>query len=483
MELLFPKNTLRPYQETGINKIFAAWRSGKRAVMFQMPTGTGKTILFSEIVRRGFAQDRKILLVVHRDFLVTQIQEKLADNHIDAGLIIAGKESDYTKGVQVASLMTLVNREHPEADLIIIDEAHHAKAETYRRLWELYPNAKILGCSATPIRYNGDGFEDLFEELIVSMPTQEFIREGYLVPVSQYACAAPDLSNVKKSRSTNDYVTDDLARVMSEKGVMGDLVESYQNICPGKSMIVFAVNVEHSKSIVERYIAAGFTAAHIDAETPDKERKLILDDFKNRRLQIISNVEIITEGFDFPECDVVQLARPTKSLAFYLQASGRCMRIAEGKMEGIILDNAGCWMAHGLAIIDREWSLKGKQKRIKGDGSGISTFALDGNGRYFKVNKSQPEEIKGLELVSLQVGFEDLMRFEIYISQARKFGSKLISAYFRYNEWLKKREKTMSKAELDYIKKRIAYFKEKFPDSKIVKDGFWWHEEQRIGKA
>ena len=210
---------------------------------------------------------------------------------------------------------------------------------------------------------------------------------------------------------------------------------------------------------------------------------MILDDFKNRRLQIISNVEIITEGFDFPECDVVQLARPTKSLAFYLQASGRCMRIAEGKIEGIILDNAGCWMAHGLAIIDREWSLKGKQKRIKGDGSGISTFALDGNGRYFKVNKSQPEEIKGLELVSLQVGFEDLMRFEIYISQARKFGSKLISAYFRYNEWLKKREKTMSMAEFDYIKKRIAYFKEKFPDSKIVKDGFWWHEEQRIGKA
>jgi len=301
-----------------------------------------------------------------------------------------------------------------------------------------------------------------------------------LVPILQYACAAPDLSNVKKSRSTNDYIETDLARVMSESGVMGDLVESYQNICPGKSMIVFAVNVEHSKSIVERYIAAGFTAAHIDADTPDKERKLILEDFKSRKLQIICNVEIITEGFDFPECEVVQLARPTKSLAFYLQASGRVFRPAEGKTEGIILDNAGCWLGHGLAIIDREWSLKGKPKRDK---TGISTFALDGNGKYFKVDRSHPEEIKGLELVSLQVGMERLMAFENYLSQARKYDSKLISAYFRYNEWLKKREKTISLPELDYIKKRIAYFKEKFPDSKIVKDGFWWHEEQRIGKA
>jgi len=151
--------TLRNYQNEGISKIFSKWKDGKRSVLFQMPTGTGKTVLFNEIVHRGFKQDRKILIVVHRIELVEQTTKKLLNKGIPVSQIVAGKEADYSKTVQVASIQTFSRREqYPEANLIIIDECHHAKANTYKKLWGIYPNAKFLGVTATPYRLSGEGF-------------------------------------------------------------------------------------------------------------------------------------------------------------------------------------------------------------------------------------------------------------------------------------------------------------------------------------
>lgn len=469
---------LRPYQHEGITNIFNSWREGKRSVLFQMPTGTGKTVLFSEIVRMGFEKERKILIVVHRIELVDQITQKLKSKGVQVGLIVAGKNSDYSKIVQVASIQTLSRREHPEANLIIIDECHHTKAETYKNLWDIYPDAKFLGVTATPIRLSGEGFDDLFDELIISMPVQKFIEQGYLVPITHFVCSNPNLSQVKQRQG--DYMTKMLSDVMMDNSVMSDLVESYKDKCLGKSAIIFAVDVEHSKQIVERFKNAGISCAHVDAKTAKQEREQILSDFRNGIIKVVSNVEIITEGFDFPECEVVQLARPTKSLSLYLQMVGRVMRPAKGKKEGIVLDNAGLWLEHGLSIIDRDWSLEGTKRQRKNGSLPTKEIAMDEDGKIREVNRTRPSEVKGLKLIPLTFELKRLLTFESYLSNAKTRNHNLLSSYFQYKKDLEDMNKKITRVEFEYMRTRLNYFNEKAEPDKRFKSGFWFIQEKEL---
>lgn len=469
---------LRPYQTDGIQKIFNCWKEGQRSILFQMPTGTGKTVLFSQIVKIGFDNNRRILIVVHRKELVEQITEKLTARNVPVGHIVAGMKADYTQTVQVASIQTLSRREHPEANLIIIDECHHAKAETYKKLWEIYPDAKFLGVTATPIRLSGEGFDDLFDELIVSMSTQKFIEQGYLCPVSHLVCSNPNLSNVKQKQG--DYVTKMLSDVMMDNSIMSDLIESYKEKALGKTAIVFAVDVEHSQSIVKRFNEENISAAHIDATTPKSERASILNDFKAGKIKVVSNVEIITEGFDFPECEVVQLARPTKSLSLYLQMVGRVMRPSKNKKEGIILDNAGLWLEHGLSTIDRDWTLQSTKKKNKTDFRQIKEVALDEEGTIREINRKLPIEIKGLKLVPLTFEIKRLFEFETILANSRAKGHNLLSCYFTYKKSLEERSIAISKYEFEYIKKRLNAYNEKASADKQFKKGFWYNEEKTL---
>ncbi len=469
---------LRPYQINGITKIFNKWREGKKSILFQMPTGTGKTILFNEIARMGFVKQRKILIVAHRIELIEQITKKLINKGINVGQIIAEKKIDYSKPIQVASIQTLSRREHPEANLIIIDECHHSKANSYKKLWEIYPDAKFLGVTATPYRLSGEGFDDLFNDLIISMSINEFIQHKYLVPVTHYACSTPDLSNVKTRQG--DYMTEMLSDVMSDSAIMKDVVEAYKEKCCEKSTIVFAVDVEHSKEITQRFKEAGIIAEHLDATTPKEEREKILSDFKNKKIKVVSNVEIITEGFDFPECEAVILARPTKSLSLYLQMVGRVMRIADGKTEGIILDNAVLWKEHGLSIIDRDWSLHSVQKKKKFDYLPTTEIAMDGEGIIREVNRSKPNEIKGLKLVPLTFELRRLMTFESYVINAKFRGWKLLSAYFKYRDYVMEDGQKLTKEEFQYCKKRLNFLNTKVDAPLSFKTGFWIAEEARL---
>ncbi|MBX9785265.1 MAG: DEAD/DEAH box helicase [Chitinophagaceae bacterium] len=469
---------LRPYQTEGIRRIFNCWKEGRRSVLFQMPTGTGKTVLFSQIVKLGFDNNRRILIVVHRKELVEQITEKLTARKVPVGHIVAGMKADYTQTVQVASIQTLSRREHPEANLIIIDECHHAKAETYKKLWDIYPDAKFLGVTATPVRLSGEGFDDLFDELIVSMPTQKFIEQGYLCPVTHLVCSNPNLSDVKQKQG--DYITKMLSGVMMDNSIMSDLIESYKEKSMGKTAIVFAVDVEHSQSIVKRYNEENIFAAHIDATTPKSERASILNDFKAGKIKVVSNVEIITEGFDFPECEVVQLARPTKSLSLYLQMVGRVMRPSKNKKEGIILDNAGLWLEHGLSIVDREWSLQSTKKKNKNDLRQIKEVALDEDGTIREINRKRPLEIKGLKLIPLTFEIKRLFEFETILVNSRAKGYNLLSSYFAYKSLLEERNIAISKYEFEYIKKRLNAFNEKAPADKQFKKGYWYNEEKTL---
>ncbi len=468
---------LRPYQSEGIKKIFAEWRNGKRSVLFQMPTGTGKTILFSEIVKKGYEQQKKILVIAHRKELVEQIQDKLKHYGVEAGIIMAGTESDSSKIVQIASIQTLSRRDNPEANLIIIDECHHAKANSYAKLWSIYPNAKFLGVTATPIRSNGEGFDDLFEVLIPSMMISTFIEQGYLSRIKHFVCSHPNLRDVKQQRG--DYIPQMLKNVMIQDGIMGNIIESYVEKAWKKSTIVFAVDIEHSQTIVEQYKNIGITAEHIDAKTPKTERNNIIAAFKRKEINVISNVGIITEGFDFPECEVVQLARPTKSLALYLQMTGRVMRTSKNKKYGLILDNAGLWVEHGQSTINRYWSLNSIKRNKNTARFNYQFAALD----KIRVGKKRPIEVEGLALIELPEERERLLIFEDFFQTADSKGYKLLSSYKAYKAYLMGKNSSISKPEFEYIKERLNKINSDYPEEKKFKSGFWFNEEMNLCKS
>lgn len=391
---------LRDYQIGGIDDIMNAWVHCN-SVLFQMPTGTGKTTLFCEIVRkftRELYPDLKVLIITHRKELVEQTFKRLvSDFHLTAGIISANLIGIQSSSIQVASIQTLIRRDEHQKDifsLVIIDEAHHALASTYRRLWDFYPSSKFLGVTATPIRTNGEGFQDLFDKIITTASIKWFIKNNYLSDIRYFASHTPDVSNIRLR--AGDYDETELSEVMQDKAVMADLVQSYIDFALDKKIIVFAVNRAHSIKIVDRYNDSGFAAKAIDTYTPTQERKKIVDDFRNNKFKILCNVNIFTEGFDCPDVDAVQLARPTKSLTLFLQQVGRCMRPFPNKRYGIVLDNAGLWKEHGLPKMERNWSLNGIDKNLcfsKSEILGIRELLYRGN--------NQPEESKGLRLVEV----------------------------------------------------------------------------------
>jgi len=463
---------LRPYQLQGIRDIFNAWAKKPEGldlmnVLYQMPTGTGKTTLFSEIVRKAENKNKKVLLVVHRLELVEQICERLTHFDIIAGVIIAGVKPDLERSVQVASIQTLNRRDYPPADLIIIDECHHSKAKSYKKLWEIYPDARFLGVTATPIRLNGEGFDDQYDILITSGQIADFIKMGYLVKAKHMVCSNPDVSKVKKRQG--DYDSAMLKGVMLDNSLMANLVESYKVIAPGKKMIVFAVDIEHSKNIVARYNEAGLQAIHIDAETPKIQRAEIMEKFRTGEIKILSNIDIVSEGFDVPNCDAVQLARPTKSLGLYLQQIGRCLRPSPNKDYGLILDNAGLWLEHGLSVIEREWTLFGTKKEFYKKGHKKKMVGFDQDGIIREI--FGPKETEGLELKEMTMEMERLLKFESCLINAKTRGHKIISAFFRYDDYLKELDIKMTTAEIEYCQRRIG---------DAVKPGFWYHRLMEI---
>jgi len=395
---------LRPYQIEIIEKVHNAMEK-YNSIMVQMPTGTGKTTVFADIIKKYTRDnpDNHVLILAHREELIQQIHERLSkDVGILAGLI---RKQHIHPGqrVQISSIQYLDRTNnnlvalHRKFHLVIIDEAHHATASTYRKLWKKYPTSNFLGFTATPYRLSKEGFDDLFEKLILSPPIKDFIKQGHLCDIRYFVTSLPDLNKIQIDSTLGDYVIDSLSELMRSEKVMADLIESYKKYADGKKTIVFAVDVNHSKSIVERFNNIGIPAEHVDANTPTEERSSIVDRFRNNEFDVLCNVDIFGEGFDCPDVDVVQLARPTKSLSKFLQQVGRCMRPLPNKLYGIILDNAGLYKEHGLPKMHREWfAYFCGEKPIINYNDKLEGFI---NGDKFALkNRSKPEEIIGLEL-------------------------------------------------------------------------------------
>ena len=363
--------SLRPYQQEAKENIFTAWDECDN-VMFQMPTGTGKTRLFSSIISDiktwgvQNATTVKILIIAHRIELIEQISENLEKYKVSHGIIAGGKPRDLKHSVQVASIQTITH--HNNIDLasalhvnfIIIDEAHHSTANSYKKLWELYPLTKKLGVTATPWRMNHMGFSSIYDKLIVSDSINKFIEGGWLSPYSYYSIndnsyIINDINSIDEFDIEGDYKVSALERVMDRSSIRANLLKSYRKYANGKKGIIYSISRKHSDHICSEYKEAGVNIVRIDSKTPRDERRLYVQRFKNGQIDIIVNVDIFSEGFDCPDIEFIQLARPTRSLVKYLQQVGRGLRPTENKSKCIILDNVGAHMEFGLPYADRIW--------------------------------------------------------------------------------------------------------------------------------
>ena len=360
-------DSLRYYQFENKLKIYNEWQNCK-SVMLQMPTGTGKTRLFVSIVNDILAcrmHDEivpSILLLVHRKELVNQIAETLASYGLEYGIIQAGAEESRFCHIQVASVQTLVRRlqrwGRVRFEFIIIDEAHHTPSPTYMKILDAFSDSKLLGVTATPHRLDYWGFAHIFDKLIVSPDPMEFIKSGFLSNYDYYSvppeCPIVDEINAIPIEK-GDFAEDSLIRLLDCGSIRSQVVDSYMKYGCGKKAIVYTINKAHNKHLCEEYQKRGINAVTIDCDTPQSERKQLLDEFKRGKIQIICNVNILSEGFDCPDVEVVQITRPTYSLSMYLQQVGRGLRVFPGKDKSMFIDNVGSYLRFGLPSEHRSW--------------------------------------------------------------------------------------------------------------------------------
>lgn len=357
---------LRTYQQSAKDKIFIMWCK-YRNVLLQMPTGTGKTILFTSIIRDLICvPDTKILILVHRKELIEQIDEHLNKYNITHGLIVTGRKRELSLSVQVASIQTITHKLNESLikdinpSFIIIDEAHHSLAKTYTSFWKNCSKAWKLGVTATPYRLNNAPFSSLYSDILVSSPIKEFIDKGFLADYefyteNPYHELTKAIESIKEKGQTGDYKIKTLIEKLNVDRHIQQLILCYLKYAKGLKGIVYAISIEHAQNICKAYKEIGVEAEFIDSHTPKTERAEIVQSFKNNEIQIMVNVEIFSEGFDCPDIDFIQMARPTWSLSLYLQQVGRGLRKnVEGK-KTIILDNSNMFVHFGLPSERWDW--------------------------------------------------------------------------------------------------------------------------------
>jgi DNA repair protein RadD len=354
---------LRPYQFDAVNRVEQALTTAARPLIVA-PTGSGKTIMFAEIIKRLVAGHKRVLVLAHRREIIDQTSRKLTAHGVRHGIVMAGAEKALRpqEPVQVASIQTLWSRgvrssamQMPLADLIVVDEAHHTVAKTYSKILETYPDAMVLGCTATPCRGDGRGLGSAFTTLIEAPQVAELIAGKFLVGAKVYAPVDPNLKGVRTQ--SGDYVVSQLSHRMNTDQLVGDIVTHWLKHGERRRTVAFAVDVAHSIHIKNEFVRANVRAEHLDGGTPIPEREAILGRLASGETEVVSNCMVLTEGWDMPEVGCCILARPTKQMGLYRQMIGRVLRPADGKTHAIVLDHSGAVFRHGLPEDHVEWTL------------------------------------------------------------------------------------------------------------------------------
>jgi DNA repair protein RadD len=373
---------LRPYQLDVVEQLGRLVHEQRLIVV--APTGSGKTIIAAELIRRAIASGQRVLVLAHRHEIIKQTAEKLFAHGIQCGIIKAGFATRPDEPVQVASIQTLWVRavkmrkmELPPADLLIIDECHHAPATTYKKIIDSYPNAVVVGLTATPCRGDGRGLGGIFHRIVECPQVQQLIDQQFLVQTVAYAPVnQPDLTGVKTQ--AGDYIESQLAERMDRDDLIGDIVTHWHKFGERRQTVCFATGVAHSLHITSEFKKAGVRAEHLDGATPKPERDAILARLASGETELVSNCMVLTEGWDMPEVGCCILARPTKKMGLYRQMVGRILRPSENKRNAIVLDHAGAVFRHGFVEDHVEWTLDPDKRSA----SPVHAARLNGSSGY-----------------------------------------------------------------------------------------------------
>ncbi len=378
------------YQQDMLRRIERAWHS-LRSVMVQMPTGTGKTYLTACCVREWLKMHGgEAWIIAHRRELVSQIQTSL-EQVLQSGELDAEGASTQSvkKRIRTVSIQWL-SRHYAEMEtkpcLLVIDEAHHALAKTYKAVIDAYPHAKVLGVTATPCRLTRCGFTDLFDTMLQSWRYERFIAEGRLslydyMSVRADSDAQRQVNGLVKRGADGDFSLREMSEKLDVHPSILRLYDTIHRYASGKKGITYAIDIKHAEHIAAYYRLHGICAVAISSKTNAEERSRLIEAFRRGEIQVLVNVDLFGEGFDCPDVEFIQLARPTLSLAKYLQQVGRGMRVYEGKKYCLILDNVGSYRLFGLPSDDRDWQAM-FEGRMAGKGifnreSELSTIAFD----------------------------------------------------------------------------------------------------------
>jgi DNA repair protein RadD len=431
---------LRDYQSHAIEAVRDSYRKGCRRPLLVSPTGSGKTLMFSYISAGMNQNGKRVLILAHRRELLRQISSALRSVGVRHAVMSGGSRGIPVANVVVASVFTLARRLEyfPAPDLIIGDEAHHfTPSSTWGKCVSAFPNAHVLGVTATPERLDGKGLGLMFDDMVMGPTVAELTEQGYLTPAEVYAPSRPDLKALRTRMG--DYVNADLESAMDKPSITGNAVHHYRKLADGKLAIAFCVSVKHAKDVAEEFRHAGYNAAHIDGGMEEHERDRVLKDFAAGKIKILTSCDLVSEGFDLPAVEVAILLRPTKSLALYLQQVGRAIRPSPGKTTTIVLDHAGNTAVHGFIDEHREWILTSDSARKKREGEKPATvrtcpqcFAMHRPspacpkcGHVYKVVSRKIREVEG-ELVQMnrasetQISAQDWQRqFQILVGIAK----------------------------------------------------------------
>jgi len=364
---------LRPYQSQSVAEIRAALARGHRSVLFVLPTGGGKTVVFSHIAERAASKGNRIAILVHRVELLEQASASLQGLGVRHGLIAAGRSMDLSAPVQVASVATLARRLHRlPADLfqlLVVDEAHHSNAGTWAKVLAHFHRARVLGVTATPCRCDGRGLGEWYGEMVLG-PTAAWLTENgpepgktYLAPARILAPPGITLSGLRKRMG--DYDMKQAAEMLSSGQAMGSPLSHYRQHLEGQTAIAFCCSVAHAEAVAALFNEHGIAAASIDGTMDTATRRQLLERLGTGDLKVLTSCSLIGEGVDVPSVAGCILLRPTQSLSLHLQMIGRCLRPAPGKTHAVVLDHVGNTLRHGLPTDDREWSLEGVSKRSR----------------------------------------------------------------------------------------------------------------------
>lgn len=368
---------LRPRQSKAINDISRTFANGYNSPTLVAATGFGKTHTAATLIRRALAKGKRVWFLAHLKQILKDTSGRLSKEGIPHGWIAADMVTDRRQGVQMVMIQTLINRldTHDPPDLLIVDEAHLAVANTYQEIFKwakagpkyyVKGGSFLLHLTATPIRLDGRGMGEVSDKLILTCSTQDLIDEGLLSPIKYFAPSPPDLSGVKTSMG--DYSQAQLADVMDKPKITGSAVAEYSKVARWRPAIVFCVTIKHAEHVCDEFRSQGYRATFVHAGTSDEERTAALNGVRTGLFDAVCNVGLWIAGVDAPEVSCIILLAPTKSLVKYLQSIGRGLRTSPNKDCCVILDHAGNLARHGNPTMAREWTLSaGKQKKSKSE--------------------------------------------------------------------------------------------------------------------